>query len=258
MLMNYKFEPEIAQKLVDGILKGYSTYSEDRIRKDNELHISGGFAWTKGNYIDHHVAETIEDLGFDFKKSKAGPTWGYLQFVHKGDLKLFIIRNQKYFNEENFAKGRKPIKGQHQEKASSYLKQLSRINNHVDFNHISQSNPVNESEQMNLFVDSGFEVLIPSTVVEEKSIAEYKEFYIVTYVIDDNCQISEINHFMPNPHNGQAVKIDDLSGYILTSSVDIDKIDYSKLKDLSRTDQSTPEALMDVFGIVLPGKDKEE
>ncbi len=256
MLINYKFTTELGQKIVDGILKGYSQYSEERIRKSEELHISGGFAWTKGNYIDHHAAEEMKELGFQHLKSKAGPTWGYLQFVHDGDAKLIIIRNQKYFNEDDFAKGRTPLKGKSQEKPASYLKQLSKINTNIDFEKIKEDNQMNETEQ--ILLDLGVESLNSSALIEEGIVSRFKEFYIVTYLIDDNFQISEINHFMPNPHNGQAVKIDDLSGYILTSGVDVDKINYSALKQLSHYDQSTPEELLEVFDIALPGKEKEE
>src|SRR5699024_12712050 len=45
--------------------------------------------------------------------------------------------------------------------------------------------------------------------------SSYNEFHILTYELDEAYQISKIMHYLPNPINNIAYKIEDLSKYIL-------------------------------------------
>lgn len=252
----YKFNQHLAQGIVDGILKGYEKYSEERIQKSRDLRISGGYAWTKGNIIDHYTAEETQGMGIDCWKSKAGPTWGYLQFFHAEDEKLFIIKNQKYFNEKDFAHGKTPLKTK-QEKRSNYLSELSLINNQIDFDKLQQENDLKQGKEQ-LIIDLGFESETSEVAAEENFASRFKEFYIVTYLIDEDHKISEITHYMPNPNNGKAIKIEDLTHYMLASDSHQAEIDYELLKKLSQEDQQTPADHLTAYGILLPGKEKEE
>lgn len=252
----FKFNQQLAQGIVDGILKGYEKYSEERIQKSRDLHISGGYAWTKGNIIDHHTAEETKEMGIDFWKSKAGPTWGYLQFFHAEDKKLFIIKNQKYFNEKDFARGKTPLNTK-QLNRSNYLSELSMINNDIDFDKIQRENDLHQGKEQ-LIIDLGFENEILEVAATEEFVAQFKEFYIVTYLIDEDHKISEITHYMPNPHDGKAIKIEDLTHYMLASTSNSSEIDYELLKKLSQEDQQTPADHLTAYGILLPGKEKEE
>lgn len=252
----FKFNEQLAQGIVEGILKGYAKYSEERIQKSRELHISGGYAWTKGNIIDHHTVEETKDLGINFWKSKAGPTWGYLQFFHGEDKKLFIIKNQKYFNEKDFARGKTPLNTK-QPKRSNYLTELSMINDNIDFAKIQREHDLQQGREQ-LIIDLGFENEILEAPAAAEFVSQFNEFYIVTYLIDEDHKISEITHYMPNPHDGKAIKIEDLTHYMLASPSQSQEIDYELLKQLSKEDQQTPADHLTVYGILLPGKEKEE
>ncbi|WP_249870552.1 hypothetical protein [Oceanobacillus saliphilus] len=76
----YKFSDEISESIVKGIMKRYKSYLNERKQKKEELLISSAYAWVKGNHIDHFVAEESESFGITYVPSKAGYSWGYLQF----------------------------------------------------------------------------------------------------------------------------------------------------------------------------------
>ncbi|MBC2673715.1 hypothetical protein [Listeria booriae] len=51
-----------AQAVVDGILEGYKNYLDERRQKKEELRVSAGYAFTKGNHIDDTIAKKLQGL----------------------------------------------------------------------------------------------------------------------------------------------------------------------------------------------------
>src|SRR5690625_562370 len=102
----YKLTKELNKKIVDGLIKGYQEYIDVRKEKYRSMRISGAYAWVKGNHIDDQVAAACVDQNVDFKLEKAGVSWQYLQFRQESDKVLFIIRNARYFNEDEVSKGK--------------------------------------------------------------------------------------------------------------------------------------------------------
>lgn len=68
---------EINQAVVDGIIRGYIDYLEERVEKKNKLRISDAYAWVKGNHLDHFVSVEGEKVGMEYIRAKAGRAWGY-------------------------------------------------------------------------------------------------------------------------------------------------------------------------------------
>lgn len=204
----YKFNNQDSQIIVNAIVEGYRDYIEHRKERNREMIISSAFAWTKGNFIEDRIAKSGSELNVTYHKAKAGLTWEYLQFSQNETKKLFLIKNAAYFNEKGFSQAVLPNKNQSAHR--TYLHELSKINSKLEF-------PNNEQ---NLFV-SGEPVQLSLSIVEnqikeglEQIQSSYNEFHILTYELDEAYQISKVMHYLPNPTDNIAYKIEDLSNYI--------------------------------------------
>lgn len=208
----YKFYLEHNKMIVAAIVEGYREYIEHRKDRREKMKISSAFAWTKGNFIESKVAEECINYGFTYKKSKAGLTWDYLQFIHGETKKLFLIKNATYFNEECFSQAKLPTKGGKTGGRRTYLHELSKINKDLEFpstRHQIKEEKIERFEQLSFLV---LENQVRDELEHFKS--SYNEFHILTYALDDAYQISEITHYLPNPADNVAYKVEDLSSYI--------------------------------------------
>lgn len=210
----YKFNHSDSEMIVNSIVEGYRDYIEHRKDRHEKMIISSAFAWTKGNFIESKIAETSPELNLSYKKSKAGLTWDYLQFIHDETKKLFLLKNAAYFNENCFSQAvlpNKDVKGSKR----TYLHELSKINHGLNFIASSQNQHTSEqSEQLSFFVA---DKQVKDELKQFQS--DYNEFHILTYRIDDAFQISEIMHYIPNPENNIAYRVEDLSAYISGSEL---------------------------------------
>ncbi|MBW4084775.1 DUF5986 family protein [Paenibacillus sp. S150] len=209
----YKFNPEHSQMIVDAIVEGYHDYIEHRKDRKSKMKISSAFAWTKGNFIESRLAEECVNHGFTWKKSKAGLTWDYLRFIHGDSKILFLIKNAAYFNEKSFSQAKLPSSLGKKGPYSTYLHELSRINEDLDFSPLPQIS--NEAEERGTVEQLAFWI-VESQVREElkKFRSSYNQFHILTYALDEAYQISEIKHYLPNPNDNVAYLVEDLSDFI--------------------------------------------
>jgi hypothetical protein len=209
----YKFNSEHSKMIVEAIVEGYREYIDHRKDRREKMKISSAFAWTKGNFIESKVAEECINHGFTYKKSKAGLTWDYLQFVHGDSKILFLIKNATYFNKESFSQAKLPTKSERNGHTRTYLHELSKINKDLTFTNIrkgSSDRAVESSEQPSFF-------LVPEKQIKEELDyfkSSYNEFHILTYALDEAYQISEIIHYLPNPGDNVAYEVENLSNYI--------------------------------------------
>lgn len=207
----YKFHENHSEIIVNAIVEGYRDYIEHRKDRHQKMEISSAFAWTKGNFIENKIAEVCGDLNFSYKKAKAGLTWDYLQFIHGDTKKLFLIKNAAYFNENSFSQAVLPNKDKSRGLRRTYLHELSKINQKLDFpaSHLDSEIDSQYSEQLSFFIS---EKQIEDELNQFKSL--YNEFHILTYKIDEAYQISKIMHYLPNPDDNIAYKVEDLSKYV--------------------------------------------
>ncbi|MGP6151634.1 MULTISPECIES: spr1630 family ClpXP-sensitive toxin [Bacillaceae] len=208
----YKFNEEHNQMIVNAIVEGYREYIDHRKDRREKMKISSAFAWTKGNFIESKVAEECTNHGFTYKKSKAGLTWDYLQFIHGESKILFLIKNAAYFNEECFSQAKLPTNNQRIGRRRTYLHELSKINKELIFPSLQETikdKLIEHHEQLSFLVP---ENLIKDELEHFKS--SYNEFHILTYSLDDAYQISEIKHYLPNPEDNIAYLVENLSSYI--------------------------------------------
>lgn len=251
-MRKYRFHQNTNQKIVDGILQGYKNYIQERNEKKISMKISDAYAWVKGNHIDDQTAKECEDLGIEYSKAKAGYSWGYLRFISSDDRSMFIIKNGKYFNEDNFP-GSKDIYGKKKRKNNedNYLKQLSKINQNVKFpNLLSQvpdENSGNRNELLTLFDDNILKSLENTELTRLQN--DFNKFYIITYEIDLAFMISSIKVWIPNPEDNVAYEVEDLTNYIKTSTVELGDIDTTVLEsDTFEYEYESPTAYdFDIF-----------
>lgn len=223
-MQDYKLADELNQKIVDGLMEGYREYLEIRREKSRSMKISGAYAWVKGNHIDDQVAKACESYGVQSKIAKAGLTWQYLQFKYQDEKILFIVKNARYFDEEQVDRG-KDANGKTRKTKMSYMKELMNINLDVDFGSIKTEEPKG-SVQLELIEDLNLSE--EDELAISKIESNFDRFYIVTYEIDESQLISNISLLMPNPFNNKAYLIDDLIKYVNAShNIDID----DELKD---------------------------
>lgn len=212
----YKFDQNDSKFIVEAIVEGYRDYVDHRKERHRNMKISSAFAWTKGNFIESKLAENSESHPLTYRRAKAGLTWDYLQFIQGDTKKLFLIKNAAYFNKDRFSQAVLPGNANHTKPQRTYLHELSKINEQLDFAYSSKTtNHSNEmSEQLSLFM-SDKQAQNELTQLQ----TAYNEFHILTYKIDEAYQISEIMHYLPNPDDNKAYLIEDLSGYISGSEL---------------------------------------
>ncbi|MBO0588215.1 hypothetical protein [Sporosarcina sp. E16_8] len=233
---NYKLADELNQKIIDGLMEGYREYLDIRREKARVMKVSGAYAWVKGNHIDDSIANACESYGVESKLAKAGLTWQYLQFKHLDEKILFIVKNARYFDEEQVDKG-KGANGKTRDAKMSYMNKLMEINLDIDFGSI-KTEESNGSVQLELIEDLH---LSESDDIAISAIeSNFSRFYIVTYEIDENQLISKVSLLMPNPVNNKAYLIDDLIRYVNASH---DLIIDEELKDALTNSVETNENL---------------
>lgn len=217
-MKEFNFSKELNHGIVDGLMEGYRDYLEIRREKARELLVSGAYAWVKGNHIDDQVARSCKQYGVENKLSKAGLTWQYLQFQHKDEKTLFIVKNARYFNEEQVSNGR-DASGNARRGRMSYMENLMRINAGVDFSKVRTVRP-GDSIQLELLEEN---ILSEKENLEIAKIeTSFDRFYIITYEIDESQLIGRISLFMPNPSDNKAYFVDDLTSYIDPDFIQID------------------------------------
>lgn len=107
-----ELDKEISKIIVDGTLRGYLQYLEERKEKRETMNVSGAYAWTKGNHIDDQVSKLGKEKGVTFKVDKAGYTWEYLQFSVSEDSEeyMIIVKNSRRVKKHLKIRRKKPMK----------------------------------------------------------------------------------------------------------------------------------------------------
>lgn len=252
-MKNYELTENLNQAIVDGVVEGYVEYLKVRREMGRKLKVSSAYAWVKGNHIDDKVARACEELGVDSQLSKAGLTWQYLQFKLKQEKVLFIIKNARYFNEENVSRG-KDAKGVSRKTQMEYMEDLMSINSDVDLSKIPSSKK-KVSKQLELFEDFH---LNNKDLQEIKKLDNegYERFYIATYEVSEDQIISNISLWLPNPADNKAYLIQDLTSLI---GVDVDYGIDDELKNvLLSTSAAVEQTDAHVFGIGIAEEEEEK
>jgi len=248
----FKLDETISKAIVDGTLKGYLQYLEERKSKKESMSVSGAYAWTKGNHIDDQVSKIGQNHNVQFKIEKAGYTWEYLQFTvsENAENYMVIVKNSRRVK-KSFDDQKKKAN------EDNYLVNLADINTDVLKN--SEQNFVVQPEQIQLELNDPEEV---RAVIEGKQLnvtQKYSRFYIVTYEIDDDTKFVEsIQLTMPNRQTMNLELIEDLSYLIQDSEYEITTEDVEPIMNEKVSDQTIFSGDSNAFGYSIPEEEKEE
>ncbi|MFT8841120.1 MAG: hypothetical protein ABF933_02100 [Leuconostoc citreum] len=212
---NFQISEEIAKILVQGVLKGYKDYAQERVTKQKEMIVSTGYLWTRSNHIDDAIAKEIESeniLGdINFKVGRAGYIWDYIQFLHNNGEQSMIIVKPGEFRPAKYGDA---TDSKHLNQNS--MGQLMSVNER----HFSETNNIltEQAEQLGLFDDSVPTKTQPSQKEVSAEIANraksIQRFYILTYSLNSKSSIDTIKLVMPNPQDNSVVVIQDLTDLI--------------------------------------------
>ncbi|WP_100489353.1 hypothetical protein [Sporolactobacillus pectinivorans] len=241
----------LEQQLVNGIMAGYKSYLGARRNAQDELAVSGAYAWVKGNHIDSSVKDSIQSLkSVSPNLDKAGYTWEYLQFTYDdGDGKALIIVKNARSTDRNFD-GR-PGSATHQ----NYLYEYAGINNPAFQSGELKGKRENRQIQLELSFPE-FDAIRKNEVMEKPS--GFYRFYIVTYEIDDMSKmISTIKLTMPNQETMRLVEITDLTRLIRLSGVTFDEDELAAVKN-DKIPESVYSSEEQSFGYEVVKKEKED
>lgn len=248
----FKLDKTISKAIVDGTLKGYLQYLEERKNKKESMSVSGAYAWTKGNHIDDQVSKIGQNHHVQFKIEKAGYTWEYLQFTVNENTEnyMVIVKNARRVK-KSFDDQKKKAN------EDNYLVNLADINTEVLKN--SDQNFIVQPEQIQLELNDPEEV---RAVIEGKQLTvtqKYSRFYIVTYEIDDETKFVEsIQLTMPNRQTMSLELIEDLSHLIQESEYEITTEDVEPIMNEKVSDQTIFSGDSNAFGYSIPKEEKEE
>lgn len=247
----YQLDEEICKAIVDGTLKGYLQYLEERKQKKETMNISGAYAWTKGNHIDDQVSKLGQEKGLGFKIEKAGYTWEYLQFTVEDNAEQFmvIIKNSHRLNQTFDGKSKK-------RNDTNYLIELSNINSPL-LESISQSY-IKEQGQIELELNEIEEVKAVLESTSLKVTQQYNRFYIVTYEINSETKfIDSIKLMMPHSQTMSLFLIEDLTKLIEESEYEIAFEDVESIKDEISSDKSIFSGGVNAFDYSVPATEEE-
>lgn len=245
-----KLDKNFSKAIVDGTLKGYLQYLEERKNKKMTMSVSGAYAWTKGNHIDDQVSKIGHQHNVQFEIKKAGYTWEYLQFTvsENNEDYMIIVKNSRRVK-KSFLDQKKKIN------EDNYLVDLAAINTKVLTNNVQ--NFVTQPEQIELELSDPEEV---RAVIEGKPLSvnqRYSRFYIVTYEIDEETKfIESIQLTMPNRQTMNLELIEDLSYLIQSSEYEITTEDVEPIMSEKSSDQTIFSGDSNAFGYSIPKEEK--
>lgn len=206
-----KLSDEINHLFVRGLVRGYERYLQVRVAAADDMVISNGYAYTRGNHLEDKIAKEESDK-VQFEHAKAG-SWSYLKFqVHNSDNKhMIIVRRAERVNETLAELQSKSLEN----REKNWLYDLSKINNRLELDKIVNKSKI---EQLKLYADNAIDerAIIRSENLSLDLEEEFDGFYILTYEIDSITQeLSDAALIMMDSETLGLVQIESLRGIML-------------------------------------------
>lgn len=217
-LKNYELSGDLADLISVALNKGIKQYASELLRMKKLLKVYGGFAWTKGNFVDSAVAEAFEnsdDKSIQFKIAKSGYAWSYIQFdFDNGEPALLVIKPGSYrpkqFSDNNDTKLLQ----------QDAIGQLMHINDKNFDDEDDKSLKISQGEQMVLDLEAGSQSEIKSTIQNLSKNGDVGRFYILTYELSPTGEVIDLSLNMPYSKAMQMIKIQNLKDFIHDSLLD--------------------------------------
>lgn len=204
---------------VNALLKGYRNYIDERIIKDKEMLVSGGYAWTKSNHIESTLGQDLNEKNdgrINVVSDKAGYSWKYLQF-HDKETKCIMMLRESTSLSPNIKRDSCP----------EYLRNYIQLNGVL---HNSSKHNVQGTLWDN----------IPNVIEEDmnnsiKNIDGQSKFYILTYSIDSITKdINRIELKQPQFNKSHQLVLNHIMTFDIASDNPylLDESRYKQLKDM--------------------------
>ncbi|GAA0365644.1 hypothetical protein GCM10008932_17280 [Alkalibacterium iburiense] len=206
-----KLSDEINHHFVRGLVNGYERYLQVRVAAAEDMVISNGYAYTRGNHLEDMIAKE-ESANVQFEHAKAG-SWSYLKFkVHNSENNhMIIVRRAERINETLAELQSKTLEN----REKNWLYGLSKINNRLELDKIVNNSKV---QQLKLYADNAIDerAIIRSENLSLNLEEEFDGFYILTYEIDSNTQeLSDADLMMMDSKTLGLVQVESLRGMML-------------------------------------------
>ena len=158
----------------------------------------------------------------------------------------FVVKNERYFNENRVSYGRNPFQEETNEK--KYLKEL--INKNKDVN----------TERVRSNFKKSYQLDANELLFNERKEERKANFYIITYNIELTSEkSSSIKIWLPIPETNTAELIEDLTS-IMNKVSDIDgyKFSQQEISILEASQEEKDEKTENVFSIVSGKKEQDK
>lgn len=219
---------ETNHHFVRGLVRGYEDYLKVRVKAGQNLEISTGYAYTRGNHLEDRIAKE-KSKNIKFEHAKAG-SWTYLKFKvqNSGEDYLIIVRRAERINETLQEIKSKTI----EKREKNWLYSLSKFNNHLKLDKILENS---EMKQLKLYADNSLDekAIILSENVSLDLEEEFERFYILTYEIDVNThQLSDVDLMMMDSKTLSMVQIENLREIMIEYQSDISTELFSQAQEV--------------------------
>jgi len=210
-LEDLKLDEDINRLFVSGLMKGYRDYLQVRVEADNDLEVSNGYAYTRGNHLEDKIAKESTSSKVSFDHANAG-SWKYLQFtVNESDKKYLVIVRRS----ERIIETQKDLKNKESEdQDKNWLYKLAMNNDYLELSKIK----TDESTQMKLFGDNLEEqrAIFKQIQLNFESDENYDGFYILSYEINPSTYIiDDASLLMMDPQTLELVEVESLRSLVV-------------------------------------------
>jgi len=217
-LEDLKLDEEINVHFISGLMKGYNRYLQVRVAAYDELEVSHGYAYTRGNHLEDKIAKESTSSNVTFDLDNAG-SWKYLKFtVNESDEKyLVIVRRQERIEETQKDLSKKNL----EERERNWLYNLSKNNNHLDLSKIKTE----EVTQLRLFGDNLEEqrAIFKQEELDVELDEKYDGFYILSYEINpDTYIVDDASLLMMDPQTLNLIEVEALRSLVIEYQTLID------------------------------------
>lgn len=243
------FTQDLTQQFVNGAMRGFTKYVRRRNKDMNDLLVSRGGAWMKGNFIDDGVAKELAHSDVKHQIKMAGYSWEYLQFN-------FFDKRLGVNNSLIFKNYRTLTSGMHNRnnKLPDYLAKDALGNVDILKKNEENIHKTGESIQLELLPSVSNNSQKAEVMVNDTQ----NRFYVVGYNLGRDGNIEFLKLLMPNPSTNSLVEIENWTKYIVDAPEQPDMDDLS----IFQNEKDIPEGQYDDtsnmrYEVVDNNKEKE-
>lgn len=202
----YELSDEVKQVMVDGLRRGFVEFIEEKAKKKDEMAVSSGYSWTRGNHIDNEINKALVEQNMGTSKLRKSGSWKFLRFnLIADEHRVWLVQKPISFvrKSDNLAK--------HDAKHQSLISIWGNTVN-AKYGDLFSG----ESQEIDLF-DSADDIedININNIRQDQADA----FYLLTYEVSKDNDITSVQ--LNIIYDGKVKKIADLNEFNAASPVEI-------------------------------------